>query len=76
MKNPKYYNNDVVNTMINNEDLCPEHTGVWRVPSKANEEVVMASILEYVMTQYNLKQGFQIYSERREEAKPQAEADS
>ena len=66
---PKGLQQSVVNSVIKGEDLSAEYNELGQVLSKANDENIVASILEFVMTHYIFKQGLQVYGERWEAAK-------
>ena len=63
LKNPQYYNQDVINTDIEDRGLPEIHPDECRQSYKSGEKDVVAAVFEYLLTQHNLKQGLKMYGE-------------
>ena len=67
-KNQCYFKQDVVNMIVQNQHPPKRHSKEHRKPSKAAEDNVVVTIFEYILTQYNLKQGLKMYEKQEEQA--------
>ena len=68
IKNPWHYNQDMINAVIGDNDLPEIHLDECRQPYKVGEEDEVATIFEYLLTQYDLRQSWKMYGECGEKA--------
>ena len=57
LKNPRYFNDGMINAVMNDKDMPEMYSHECIKPKKTTEEDVVACIFEYVLTQESLIEG-------------------
>ena len=68
VKNRKYFNDDVINTMTTKDEQIESHFDVHEDQNPTCKDEMMMGVFEYMLAHFNLKQGLELDGERGKKA--------